>query len=344
MADDEDFTCEKFQPQKWRRDVCRNCYQPIKMHKSSSPRGTSPRSPLSPGAGDKEAKVFQRFRSNKETAVDRPVPALHQSRDKQDGVGAKATTNQVNPTPSPPPTSTTPSVASKSPTPVVSTATDSHILPVVRATTPVGVSGGASRSSSVGVKVPSRPPPPASVIAKPPPPATVGTTTHRPLETKLSSPRPSGTTSLVQQVARQPEQGPNTTDSNKSSQENSPQMLTDKTFDSHTAKEFDSRAKSDTNTQSTPPNTLGESGRDWPVGVVPKYPEGGISTGEQVEEVVEVVVISESPGELENSFQHMEEGGGGGGGGGGGEGMNHQFLMKKERRRVWKGLASGCGS
>ena len=54
------------------------------------------------------------------------------------------------------------------------------------------------------------------------------------------------------------------------------------------------------------------------MGVVPKYPEGGISTGEQVEEVVGVVVISESSGELENSFQHMEEGGGGGGGGGGG--------------------------
>ena len=67
--------------------------------------------------------------------------------------------------------------------------------------------------------------------------------------------------------------------------------------------------------------------------MVPKYPEGGISTGEQVEEVVGVVVISESSGELENSFQHMEEGGGGGEEEEG-EGMNHQFLMKKERREI----------
>ena len=32
MSQEEDFACDKFAPQKWRKDVCRNCYQPARLH------------------------------------------------------------------------------------------------------------------------------------------------------------------------------------------------------------------------------------------------------------------------------------------------------------------------
>ena len=41
MSTEEDFACDKFAPQKWRKDVCRNCYQSARLHeKKLSRQGT----------------------------------------------------------------------------------------------------------------------------------------------------------------------------------------------------------------------------------------------------------------------------------------------------------------
>ena len=46
MSQEEDFACEKFAPQKWRKDMCRNCYQPARLHEKKLARqGTLTTSP-----------------------------------------------------------------------------------------------------------------------------------------------------------------------------------------------------------------------------------------------------------------------------------------------------------
>ena len=43
---EEDFACDKFVPQKWRKDTCRNCYQPARLHeKKLAKQPTTPTSP-----------------------------------------------------------------------------------------------------------------------------------------------------------------------------------------------------------------------------------------------------------------------------------------------------------
>ncbi len=73
-----DFTCDNFSPQKWRKDVCRNCYQPLKLH--SSKNAAAPSSPpvatvtRTPSGGKSQAKVFQRFQANKPPVIDKTIP------------------------------------------------------------------------------------------------------------------------------------------------------------------------------------------------------------------------------------------------------------------------------
>ena len=64
---DEDFACDNFVPQKWRKDVCKNCYQLLRLHdkkqKKSSGivperRDAEQRSPR-----NSEPKVLGRLRS-----------------------------------------------------------------------------------------------------------------------------------------------------------------------------------------------------------------------------------------------------------------------------------------
>ena len=46
MSQEEDFACDKFAPQKWRKDTCRNCYQPARLHEKKLARqGTLTTSP-----------------------------------------------------------------------------------------------------------------------------------------------------------------------------------------------------------------------------------------------------------------------------------------------------------
>jgi len=68
---EEDFACEKFQPQKWRKDVCRNCYQSLRLHEKK--KETTP--PPHGAAAKPEPKVFQRYKVNREKGIDHSVPA-----------------------------------------------------------------------------------------------------------------------------------------------------------------------------------------------------------------------------------------------------------------------------
>ena len=82
MADD-DFACENFSPQKWRKDMCKSCYQPLKLHQKKDSKSNSPvQSPVtvSPivrktSAPKSSPKVFQRFQVDKKPQVDRSLPA-----------------------------------------------------------------------------------------------------------------------------------------------------------------------------------------------------------------------------------------------------------------------------
>lgn len=97
MADDE-FSCVNFSPQKWRKDMCRNCYQPLKVHrnvkedpgqpslpKPSPPKPSPPKQPSpsvsprpvtrTPSGGKSQPKVFQRFQVEKKPIIDKTVPA-----------------------------------------------------------------------------------------------------------------------------------------------------------------------------------------------------------------------------------------------------------------------------
>ena len=38
---EEDFACSSFAPQRWRKDVCRKCYQPLRLHEKKKDRFVS---------------------------------------------------------------------------------------------------------------------------------------------------------------------------------------------------------------------------------------------------------------------------------------------------------------
>ena len=189
----DDFSCERFQPQKWRKDMCRNCYQPLRMHdKKTETTSSLP----SPGAGGKaDAKVFQRFRVNRDQGIDHSVPARERTQKAQnlEGItigkvvevlGAAASVQKSrSPSPSlpkPQPPATVSGVGSlatrPSPTPpplAVSTETTTSSLPHVTTSTASVPTGTHLPRTTSGSKLPSRPSPPVTAIQKPPPPATI---------------------------------------------------------------------------------------------------------------------------------------------------------------------------
>ena len=210
MMDGAKFSCENFQPQKWRKDMCRNCYQPFRVHGKKS----EPTSPLSsPG---KDAKVFQRFRVNREKSIDHSVPAKERTPQVQnlEGITAGKVAGIVEiapsldprrpksppsdqpplPKPQPPPVVTSGVPLSISPHPpppavakAVATRTSSQVAMPVKPT--------VTRTTS-GSKLPSRPPPPMSAIRKPPPPVTTGIN-------RGPSPTTQKTTPAIEQTSNQ---------------------------------------------------------------------------------------------------------------------------------------------
>jgi hypothetical protein len=36
MSKEEDFACDKFLPQRWRKDICKTCYQPLRLHEKKA--------------------------------------------------------------------------------------------------------------------------------------------------------------------------------------------------------------------------------------------------------------------------------------------------------------------
>ena len=190
--------------------MCRNCYQPFRVHGKKS----DPTSPLSsPG---KDAKVFQRFRVNREKSIDHSVPAKERTPQVQnlEGITAGKVAGIVEiapsldprrpksppsdqpplPKPQPPPVVTSGVPLSISPHPpppavakAVATRTSSQVAMPVKPT--------VTRTTS-GSKLPSRPPPPMSAIRKPPPPVTTGIN-------RGPSPTTKKTTPAIEQTSNQ---------------------------------------------------------------------------------------------------------------------------------------------
>ena len=88
---EEDFACDKFAPQKWRKDVCRNCFQPQRLHekkqrkpsiKSAEKKGGSEatNANTSPKA---EPKVFKRYRQQRDSGIDTSIPARERTQPQQ---------------------------------------------------------------------------------------------------------------------------------------------------------------------------------------------------------------------------------------------------------------------
>ena len=180
--------------------MCRNCYQPVRMH-DKKPDTMPP--PPSPGAGGKaDAKVFQRFRVNREQGIDHSVPPKERTPQPQklEGitsgkvagiVGNPPSVQGKSPSPTPLQKSVSPSPSASLPKPqppaiVYSGGPPSNRLnpspPVVAMTTnltsptapsPPQVAEATIPVTPSGTKLPSRPPPPSSTIRKPPPPATI---------------------------------------------------------------------------------------------------------------------------------------------------------------------------
>ena len=138
--DEEDFACESFVPQKFRRDICKNCFQPARLHekkqrrqtisgattgrqspgsgsaiaetKSQAGAGKSESQPGSPSpksstssdslSSKTEPKVFQRFRVNRESGgIDRTVPARERTEPQQlEGVSPGKIKRFLGPSPS----------------------------------------------------------------------------------------------------------------------------------------------------------------------------------------------------------------------------------------------------
>ena len=211
--------------------MCRNCYQPLKEHEKNNSQTppSSPRSPLTPGGSGKEAKVFQRFRVNREQSIDHSVAAKERTSPAQnlEGITVGKVAGIVKP-PSPVPSANksissstlpkpvSPSIVSSGnpptinshhpPPPAVPKTTPAPTL-VTKAMTPTPVAIGTSQPRTTSAsRLPSRPPPPVSAVRKPPPPAVVGKAPQPPPTTVDQPPtKPTTPAPAVDQPPTEPE-------------------------------------------------------------------------------------------------------------------------------------------
>ena len=353
--DGDGFSCDNFQPQKWRKDVCRHCYQPLRVH-GKKPE-TSPTSPGGGAGGGKEAKVFQRFRVNKERGIDRSVSARDRTpvKDNLEGISAGkvagvvggAPVNQVkSPSPSSPAENSVSALPKPKPPPV--------------------------SPSYRGVKVPSRPPPPVSAIHKPSPPATVSTTRGPLSLTKVPSPTPpttavvveTNTTQQQQQLALNAENGSNSDSNELKGEVKKADISTDEMKEEELKlipSEDKAKEKEDLVTNNLPSkvsesldvegnvsDTWSESRGDGVGGAMERGEEeivvkekekeeftkekreGVTGGGAKVEEVMEVVEMTNSSTKLESLFSDSRESTGEGEGTEGGENEPSDILATGE--------------
>ena len=75
---EEDFACDKFVPQKWRKDICRNCYQTLRLHekkiKTTSSPSIEPKPPEKTPVKPPQAK----FKQNQDVSTVSPSPPQSQ--------------------------------------------------------------------------------------------------------------------------------------------------------------------------------------------------------------------------------------------------------------------------
>ena len=84
---EEDFACDTFAPQKWRKDTCRNCFQPLRLHTKKQQKMTGDKKSSEAANADPipkpEAKVFRRYQHQKDTGIDTSVPARERTQPQQ---------------------------------------------------------------------------------------------------------------------------------------------------------------------------------------------------------------------------------------------------------------------
>ena len=84
---EEDFACDNFAPQKWRKDTCRNCFQPLRLHTKKQHKIAGVKKGLETASAQpipkSEAKVFKRYQHNRDTGIDTSVPARERTQPQQ---------------------------------------------------------------------------------------------------------------------------------------------------------------------------------------------------------------------------------------------------------------------
>ena len=76
---EEDFACSSFAPQRWRKDVCRKCYQPLRLHEKKKDRLASVTMPPQTTSSATTSNVKLPVSRSKDTKVkdefrDKPDP------------------------------------------------------------------------------------------------------------------------------------------------------------------------------------------------------------------------------------------------------------------------------
>ena len=84
---EEDFACDNFAPQKWRKDTCRNCFQPLRLHTKKQHKIAGVEKGLETASAQpipkSETKVFKRYQHNRDTGIDTSVPARERTQPQQ---------------------------------------------------------------------------------------------------------------------------------------------------------------------------------------------------------------------------------------------------------------------
>ena len=75
---EEDFACDKFVPQKWRKDVCRNCYQTLRLHEKKIKTTSSPSIQPKPLEKPPVTPTQAKFKQNQDVSTVSPSPPQSQ--------------------------------------------------------------------------------------------------------------------------------------------------------------------------------------------------------------------------------------------------------------------------
>lgn len=75
---EEDFACDKFVPQKWRKDVCRNCYQTLRLHEKKTKTISSSSIQSKPPEKTPVTPTVAKFKQSQDVPTVSPSPPQSQ--------------------------------------------------------------------------------------------------------------------------------------------------------------------------------------------------------------------------------------------------------------------------